>query len=185
MPGAQQRRPVLFLLERLLQGSKLMALFEWDSIYSVGDEFIDNQHKRLFQIANRFYNAYQARQARTVLGSIFDELIDYTILHFKDEEELLRQHNFPEFHQHKRNHEKLIGLVSRYKEQFEQGDEGIETRVLDFLKLWLNGHIMGMDRQYKPYIAESSIRTNVRPMQGAQRQTGTQSVRSKQTNRDR
>jgi len=162
-----------------------MALFEWDSIYSVGDEFIDNQHKRLFQIANRFYTAYQERQARTVLGSIFDELIDYTLLHFKDEEALLRKHNFPEFHQHKRNHEKLIGLVSRYKEQFEQGDEGIEERVLDFLKLWLNGHIMGMDRQYKPYITENSKRTNVRPMHDAQSQTGRQSARLKPANRNR
>ena len=44
-----------------------MALFEWDSIYSVGDEFIDNQHKRLFHIANRFIPL--TRNARRVLFS--------------------------------------------------------------------------------------------------------------------
>ena len=93
----------------------------------------------------------------------------------------MRKNNYPEFHQHKKNHEKLIELVAKYKEQFERGDEDIERRVLDFLKLWLNGHIMGMDRQYKPYIAEPSIRTNVRPIQGIQGQ----SVRLKEANRNR
>jgi hemerythrin len=129
-----------------------MALFAWDDIYSVGNALIDAQHRRLFDIANRFGDAFQARADRSTLLMIFDELLAYTSTHFSDEEALMRANNYPDYTTHKLNHEKLVGLVSTYRAQLISGYEGIETRIMDFLKMWLNGHILGMDRNYKPYL---------------------------------
>lgn len=130
-----------------------MALFAWDDIYSVGNAHMDAQHKRLFDIANRFAEACRARVERRVLLAIYDELLEYTTVHFADEEALMRSKNYPDYAVHKANHEKLVALVTTYREQLVDGVDGIEARIMDFLKLWLNGHILGMDQNYRPYLS--------------------------------
>lgn len=133
-----------------------MTLFVWKDIYSVGNSTIDNQHKKLFEIANRFSNAYEQNQGRQVLGGIFQELLEYTRFHFEDEERLMREANYPDYPQHKANHEKLVNVVLNLKKNFEQGEAGIEQRIMDFIKMWLNGHILGMDRNYRAHVSDAS-----------------------------
>lgn len=125
-----------------------MALFEWHNIYSVGDADIDSQHKRLFDIANRYHAAYSTRSSTETLMSIFYELIEYTVTHFTAEEQFMQRHQFPGFLQHKEQHQKLVKLVLNYKALLERRDPGAEQRAMDFLRLWLNGHILGSDRNY-------------------------------------
>lgn len=129
-----------------------MALFTWDRVYSVGNEEIDQQHQKLFDIANNFADACKAGCGQAVLGTIFDQLIDYTRVHFAYEEEMLEQMKYPDFQRHKANHEKLLGLVMNYREQFRGGEKDVQERVLAFLKTWLDGHICGMDRRYSSHI---------------------------------
>jgi hemerythrin-like metal-binding protein len=133
-----------------------MALFTWDDIYSVGHAQIDAQHKRLFDIANRFNAAYLQRAGRARLAQIFDELLDYTVTHFADEEALMRRQNYPEYASHKASHDKLVGLVSYYRQLLEAGAADIEDRVMQFIQTWLNGHILGTDRNYKAYLQPSA-----------------------------
>jgi hemerythrin-like metal-binding protein len=129
-----------------------MALFTWDDIYSVGNPQIDAQHQRLFDIANRFHAAYVQRAGRERLAWIFGELLDYTATHFADEEALMRRYNYPDYVQHKAGHDKLVGLVSYYRQQLENGAADIEARVMQFIQTWLNGHILGTDRNYKAWL---------------------------------
>ena len=132
-----------------------MPLFVWRDIYSVGNKTIDEQHKRLFEIANRFSEAYDKNHGKQILGTIFQELLEYTSFHFEDEERLMREANYPEYPQHKANHEKLVSVALNLKKNFEQGEAGIEQRIMDFIKMWLNGHILGMDRNYRGYIVDT------------------------------
>jgi hemerythrin-like metal-binding protein len=130
-----------------------MTLFAWDNIYSVGNTIIDAQHQRLFSIANRFHEAHLKLLGREVLMTIFDELIEYTATHFADEERMLQAKGFPDYAEHKRHHEKLIALVLQYKKLLAEGEPGVESRALSFLTTWLNGHILGIDRNYATHIA--------------------------------
>lgn len=125
-----------------------MSLFTWDSIYSVGVDLIDQQHKNLFAIANRFHDAYTTRQEHALLVATFGELLDYTVTHFADEERMLREFNYPDFARHKVNHEKLIALVQGYQQRLERAESGIGLAAMNFIQTWLNGHVLGMDRAY-------------------------------------
>lgn len=126
-----------------------MGLFVWQDIYSVGVEAIDNQHKRLFAIANRFHAAYEQGAGRPALAAIFKELVDYTVTHFTDEERLMRECGYEDYDRHKANHEKLVGLVLGYQRQMEGNAPDVEPHAMNFIKTWLNGHVLGMDRNYR------------------------------------
>lgn len=133
-----------------------MALFTWQEIYSVGVEKIDAQHRNLFEIANRFHDACIARVARSRLIEIFGELVDYTASHFADEESMLREMKCPDYERHRDNHAKLVGLVLNYRQKLESGEPESELRAMEFIKTWLNGHILGMDRNYRPCVKNAA-----------------------------
>ena len=126
-----------------------MGLFVWQDIYSVGVEAIDNQHKRLFAIANRFHAAYESGAGRPALAAIFRELVNYTVTHFADEERMLQAFDYADYDRHKANHEKLVGLVLGYQRRMESGEPGVEPQAMNFIKTWLSGHVLGMDRNYR------------------------------------
>jgi hemerythrin len=136
-----------------------MALFDWQEIYSVGVERIDNQHKTLFEIANRFHAAFERGEARAMLSTIFTELVNYTAFHFADEEQMLRQCGYADFDRHKANHEKLVNLVLGYQRQLDSGEPGVEQHAMNFVRTWLNGHVLGMDRNYRDSVRPTMSRS--------------------------
>ncbi len=131
-----------------------MQLFNWEDIYSVGLDELDDQHQKLFHIANEYYEAYSNRAGRSSLEPVFDELLAYTKYHFSDEERIMTKCSYPDVAQHRLNHEKLLKLVLVYQEQFKDGAPGIEQTCMEFIKMWLNAHILGADKQYTPFVSK-------------------------------
>ncbi len=57
---------------------EVKPLIEWSNILSSDHQEIDNQHRKLIEIANRFHEAIVVNAGRAVCGKLLDELIDYT-----------------------------------------------------------------------------------------------------------
>jgi hemerythrin-like metal-binding protein len=129
-----------------------MSLFQWDDVYSVGFDEIDHQHVKLFDIANEYHNGFSQHAGGRVLLPIFGQLVDYTKRHFADEERIMERCAYPDLGRHRQNHQRLIANVLNYKRQFDEGVVGVEAACMDFLKMWLNAHILGTDKQYAPYL---------------------------------
>lgn len=124
-------------------GGRLLA---WDPHYSIGVGAIDRQHRRLFDISNRFYEAWRHRAGRDVLCRLFDELLEYTSYHFAAEERLMRKIDYPGLSRHRRSHEEIVDLVRKYRAQLRAAEQGAETQALEFIKTWLNIHVLEDDR---------------------------------------
>ena len=133
-------------------GTRLLA---WDADYRIGVETIDAQHQRLFDIGNRFYAAWRARSGREALGRIFDELLAYTRYHFAEEEKLMQEIGYPGLAQHRRSHAELVELVGRFQRQLQSGAQGVETEALEFVKTWLNIHVLEGDRDIGDFLLRS------------------------------
>lgn len=129
-----------------------MGLSVWQDIYSVDVKAIDNQRKRLFEIANRFHAAYELGAGRPVLAGLFKELVDYTVTHFADEERMLLACGYADYDRHKANHEKLVSLVLSYQRRMESSEPDVEPQAMNFIRTWLNGHVLGMDRNYREWV---------------------------------
>ncbi len=68
-------------LERLVSQFKLSEsgkLIVWSKSYSVGVDVMDQEHKRLIDIINNLYSAMRSGRGKDAIGSILDELIEYT-----------------------------------------------------------------------------------------------------------
>lgn len=121
--------------------------FPWNKNLETSIPEIDAQHKKLVDLINQLYNAFNDNQAKNVLGPILDELIHYTIVHFTFEEKLFTSLNTAKFDDHLKQHEAFKIKVTELKEKFDKGNQ-VTFRVMTFLRDWLTNHIQVMDMQY-------------------------------------
>lgn len=125
-----------------------MPLFNWSDRYSVGVSMFDNQHKRLIELINELHDAMRAGTARDVLGHTLKGLLDYTRMHFAEEERQMAQYNYPGYAAHKAEHEKLVSKVVELIAKHDAGDNTLTIEVMNFLKDWLINHILVTDKKY-------------------------------------
>ncbi len=138
--------------------AKVSELMRWDSSLQLGISQIDDQHKQLVGMINDLHRAMKQRQTMAVTGGILERLVSYTVFHFDVEEKLFRKHNYPEYSEHKKVHEKLVAKVMDFKTKVEQGDATISMELMDFLKDWLVSHIKGTDKKYVPFLKQHGVR---------------------------
>lgn len=135
-----------------------MALFQWnDAMYSVGSEKIDKQHKKLVELLNSLYEAMSKGKGNDVLGPILNELVNYTVVHFKTEEDLFTKYNYPGKTLHKAEHKKFVDEVASFKSEFDTGKAMISIKLMTFLKDWLVKHIKGSDKQYTQFFVDKKV----------------------------
>lgn len=124
-----------------------MPLISWTSALSTGVQEIDTQHKNLIEIVNRLNDAMQGGQGKDALGTVLDELVQYTVYHFGTEEKLMSEHDYAEKDKHFAEHRQLVADVSAFKEKFDGGNVMLSTEIMNFLRDWLSKHIMGTDKK--------------------------------------
>lgn len=127
-------------------------LFPWSDIYSVKIGIVDGQHKKLVDIINRLHDAMREGQARERLGQILSDLIQYTQFHFSTEEKLMESRGYPDYVQHKVEHDRLASTVLDLQRKFQKNEIGLTVDVMQFLKDWLVKHILGSDKKYAPFL---------------------------------
>lgn len=127
-------------------------MFKWKNEYELGVELSDEQHKKLFEIGNRAYELLKSEfyvDKYNKIVEIIEELKDYAVLHFNDEEEYMLKIGYKKFISHKVEHDnfiKKVGGVDLSKIDHNQ-DEAIKD-ILEFVYNWISNHILIRDREY-------------------------------------
>lgn len=129
----------------------------WDDELSVGVESIDHDHKKLINLINTLQTAVMYPSGESYERKALKEIVDYTVYHFKREEELMKECDYPDFESHKKTHEAMISKVNEYLDAYEKNSEGAICDITRFLKTWLIEHIAGTDQQYSPYMQKKGI----------------------------
>lgn len=127
---------------------------EWKPEYSIGIEEIDNQHKRLIEIADKFISAKHTGRHEEILKETFVDLIEYTKIHFTAEENHMSQNNYYGYAEHKRQHQVLIGQIKKILINFKSEQNRATEDLFTLLKNWLIKHMIDHDKQYGNFLSE-------------------------------
>jgi len=129
-----------------------MPIFIWSDTYSVGAPGIDAQHKKLFDLINSLHEAMSQGKGKEALGKILDGLMDYTRVHFSDEEKMLEKVNYPDLAIQKAQHAAFVQKISELQKDYKSGKITMTLPTMEFLKDWLLNHILKVDKKYQSYI---------------------------------
>jgi len=129
----------------------------WSGKYSLGNESIDNDHRRLFELAGSVLSTMNGRAKLVDTAGAFDRLIEFARHHFSEEEALLEQYGYADLEAHSRHHEKLIAQISDMRLTLDN-DEGMSNeRFREFFGEWLINHILSEDMKYGPFLNGSGV----------------------------
>ncbi len=135
-----------------------MPLIEWSDDFSVGIETADIHHKKLISMINSLHQAMSNGTSHEVITKILSALLVYTDKHFKYEEDLFLTYNYPQYEEHKKEHDELLCQVEELNEKFKTSKTCISIEVMKFLKDWLKNHIQETDKQYTDFLNSKGVR---------------------------
>jgi len=125
-------------------------MYEMKDEYLTGIEFIDNEHRRLFEITEE---AYQLLKNEFItdkydrIVKILEDLREYTKQHFAHEEAYMESINYKKIFTQKIQHKEFIEkLDSLNLEQIDENQEEAIKDIIVFLGNWLVNHILYNDK---------------------------------------
>ena len=126
----------------------------WNDSYKFGNEQVDMQHKRLFELVSGLVSSCMDGTDTEKLRETLDFLVNYTVCHFNDEEALQIQHNYPEYARHKQLHEDFKATVGKLVQRFIQSasSKELSNDVNKIVVRWLVNHIQREDKKIGRHI---------------------------------
>ncbi len=134
-----------------------MESFKWDSCFVTGLSTVDEQHRRLVDIINRFGKILTRPEGALAQDTelVLAELTAYAGYHFDDEERLMTQSGLDRTYiaQHHHLHADFLLEVKRLHASIAIDGRSAANSLLDFLIHWLTYHILGSDQTVARQIA--------------------------------
>ena len=125
-------------------------MIKWKEEYYMGVESLDEQHKELFEIANRIYSLLKNElilDKYNRIIEIIDELKNYTMNHFQAEEEYMKSIGYKRFLSQKAAHNEFLEKMNSIDvEKIDNGHNEYLIGILDFVCDWLAQHIIKEDK---------------------------------------
>ena len=127
------------------------ALFiVWNENNNLGIPIIDEQHRGIVTTINSLHYFIQEGKGLDALRPTLSILEEYTRIHFKTEEALMKKANYPGFDNHIKLHRRLMERTIEITKEAVSYKE--PELALKFLKEWWVGHINKEDKEYAPYV---------------------------------
>lgn len=130
-----------------------MALIDWTEAFKIDGGAIDDQHRQLVEIVNRFDEALHRGKGTRIMGEILNELMGYTQEHFAFEERVMAEVGYPRLKQHQAQHRQLIQKLEKFQFEFAGQGRRVTADLREFLRYWLTSHILKDDKAYVPSLA--------------------------------
>jgi hemerythrin len=125
-------------------------MYEMKEEYKIGVDHIDEQHKKLFELADKAYMLLKddfTIDKYDKIIEIITELKEYTIFHFKSEEEYMESINYKRMFTQKIEHDKFIKTLEAIDlNHIDQNQDESLVKMLEFLNEWLTEHILKNDK---------------------------------------
>lgn len=131
--------------------------FDWHVGFEVGEETIDEENKKLFEMATQAFNQANESQRDKKIRLVIRYLYHYLKKSFRYEEALMNQYGYPRLAKHLLMHKKIVTQVNHYvselpttknKERFEKGLAALIENTLIF-------HVMDQDEHFRQWYKEN------------------------------
>lgn len=135
----------------------MSEFFKWtENEYGLGVHEMDEEHQLLISKMNRLYAAAEKGEGFSELKGLIDDLANYTVQHFSDEEKYMEKIGFTGLTNHKIIHQQLLKQFEGHVNKFNETRE-VDSKFFDFLKVWLSAHIRSIDMKYGDFAKNNKM----------------------------
>ena len=132
-----------------------MSKLDWKDEYCIGNESIDAEHKRLFDIANEILNINNPLMETPRIALLVKELYGHMREHFVHEEAHMESVSFDEIEEHKTMHKSIVTEMNDVLKMSKDYIQ-LDNLLVILMKEWVLKHIAEEDIKHcKLQVAES------------------------------
>ena len=125
------------------------AKANWSPAIETGLTEIDDQHRRLFELAASFRGEGDQIRVMKALAT----LADYANTHLRDEEAMLAAIGYSELEAHKALHRQFREMLrTLVGESRQMSLDSIAERIEELINGWFYQHILTVDAEYVPAV---------------------------------
>lgn len=126
----------------------------WLDNYKTGNKTIDQQHERLFELANLVVDPNNDPQKthHNLLA-----LHHYVKVHFDEEEKIMRQCNIADYSEHVAEHADLLRKLDEIGTEIITNELGVDE-IMTRMQSWLLDHFFKKDLPLKGYLHNEAAR---------------------------
>jgi len=123
-----------------------MPLLFWDDKYLIGMQQFDDDHRHLVKILNELCGLYLSQKFENgKVEAMLDSLFKYSVEHFANEENWMRESDYPGLEIHTIDHERFVSRLSEFSRKVKNAGGGLTLDMISFLRVWLVSHILQTD----------------------------------------
>lgn len=131
-----------------------MSIVKWTDELLTGHAGVDQQHKNLFSMIEHLHHVVECNAPRDQLAQALEALGRYVITHFEDEEDLMRQSNYPGLDVHATEHRFLEQKTNQILNLFHQGKAVDLMELMEFTSVWIKNHVLVEDMKIVKWLKE-------------------------------
>ncbi|MBE9466735.1 MAG: bacteriohemerythrin [Bacteroidetes bacterium] len=141
--------------EREILKEKLLV--EWKNDLVIGIDELDQQHKKLVDIANQLFVAFKKEKGKKEIKEIIKGLSDYASYHFSTEENYFNKFSFSDTKSHINEHQVFIKEIINFQNDFNKGKVRFLDDFMTFVKSWIVNHFTNVDKKYVDLFIENGL----------------------------
>ncbi len=135
-----------------------MPLMLWTDEYEVGVESLDADHIMIFSLINHADEAIRSGAGERAIRRMLRILIALAIDHFKREEVLMQNNDYPDTEAHTAEHHRIVTELQSLLGIYEKNPSAeVSGEIVEALAAWVNVHILKTDMQYRPFLSNQKV----------------------------
>jgi len=137
---------------------KDLKKIEWSDEFLLGNESIDEEHYFLIEIYNELVDQIKNNASKEKFAESLSKMTDYSLAHFKNEEEYMQKFHYNEMDSHINQHNKFIHKVANYNSEYSGFFPPSREEVAMYIKNWWINHIQKVDLKYEVFKKNNGIK---------------------------
>ncbi len=129
---------------------------KWCDDYSIDNPMIDEQHKKLFELAGAVESIADRSVSKRKIKDLLTEFFHYMRDHFSDEEKYMESINYPELEPHRRIHKEIIQSMVHLIGSIKTTND-LKERLYLISKKWLLEHILFEDMKITEFVRTQAM----------------------------
>lgn len=133
-----------------------MSQLELTGRYFLGVPEIDNQHQTLLDMINQMHDIIMTKGSNDDFKVVIEAFIDYTRVHFKDEERFMKKNNYPLLKEHILIHRGFVDAVTKIIEKFSNS-KFLRFKFFNLAMDLLMNHIELEDFKFAKFLKDERL----------------------------
>jgi len=136
-----------------------MPLIKWKNKYTVNNQQLDSDHKKIFDLFNKMYDECLATGTVACTCIMLDELISFTEYHCKTEEDYMAKIGYNNLEEHIIKHNDIMQRLRKIKQDQEDNLQTVTMALMVLIGNWIRLHIIEEDMKYNLEIQSESAKS--------------------------